>query len=141
MEFLWSLFQSFSGLSVIYVLLLEDNKYYIGKTNDLERRISEHEEGYGSAWTETYRMIELLEVSPELSIYDEENKTREYMEIFGKDNVRGGLWVQMILPDWMENPYLLSRHREGRCARCGFSNHFVLDCYSTRTGDGGPILD
>ena len=126
---------------LIYVLLLEGGKYYVGKTNNLDARLQEHFNGYGSTWTHSHQPLQILESFPQTSIFDEENKTREYMDKFGKENVRGGPWVQMRLPLDMENPYLLSRSREGRCIRCGFANHFVKDCFSKRTGDNGPILN
>jgi hypothetical protein len=127
----------------IYVLLLEGGKYYVGKTNNLEARIEEHIDGrgYGSVWTTTYKPVRLIKFYPETSPYDEENETRRYMNEFGKENVRGGPWVQMTLPSDMENPYLLRRHREGRCARCGFSNHLVSECFARRSADGGPLYD
>jgi predicted GIY-YIG superfamily endonuclease len=39
----------------IYILKLQNNKYYIGKTNDINSRYKQHLCGSGSAWTKKYR--------------------------------------------------------------------------------------
>ena len=49
----------------IYVLELENNKYYIGKTNSLELRLDSHFNGRGCKWTTKYKPIKLIEL-----IYD-----------------------------------------------------------------------
>lgn len=36
---------------IIYTLQLEKNKYYVGKTTNLEKRLKEHFNGFGSEWT------------------------------------------------------------------------------------------
>ena len=38
----------------IYVLKLEQEKYYIGKTNNPEFRINDHFNNIGSEWTKKY---------------------------------------------------------------------------------------
>jgi predicted GIY-YIG superfamily endonuclease len=43
-----------------YVLLCADGSYYVGHTDDLERRINEHEAGEKCAYTETRRPIRLV---------------------------------------------------------------------------------
>jgi hypothetical protein len=41
----------------VYVLELEDNKFYVGKSSLKEERIKRHTNGYGSAWTKKYKPI------------------------------------------------------------------------------------
>jgi predicted GIY-YIG superfamily endonuclease len=41
-------------METVYVLQLEDGKYYVGKTADLPKRFKEHREGNGAAWTINY---------------------------------------------------------------------------------------
>lgn len=43
----------------VYILLCSDGSYYTGRTNDLTRRISEHEWGIGSQYTMKRRPIKL----------------------------------------------------------------------------------
>lgn len=38
----------------LYVLQLENGKYYVGKTNDITRRYNEHKEGKGCEWTKIH---------------------------------------------------------------------------------------
>ena len=39
-----------------YVLKLADDKYYVGESNDIERRIWMHKNENGSAWTKQYEV-------------------------------------------------------------------------------------
>ena len=39
----------------IYILKLQSNKYYIGKTNNPNFRLEEHGSGKGSTWTKKYK--------------------------------------------------------------------------------------
>ena len=43
----------------LYVLLSEDHKYYVGITNDLERRLEQHNNGF-SDFTSKYRPWKLI---------------------------------------------------------------------------------
>ena len=43
----------------VYILLMKDSKFYTGSTNDLERRINEHEQGRVKS-TSYRRPIELI---------------------------------------------------------------------------------
>ena len=44
----------------MYILLCSNGKYYTGSTNDLERRLSEHQRGEGANFTKKYLPVELL---------------------------------------------------------------------------------
>ena len=43
----------------VYILRSSEGKYYIGQTNDIERRLNEHEVGI-SIWTRKYTGWELI---------------------------------------------------------------------------------
>jgi len=43
-----------------YILECSDDSYYVGITNNLESRVSEHNEGRGSAYTAARRPVRLL---------------------------------------------------------------------------------
>ena len=45
----------------IYILKLENEKYYIGKTDDPNTRIKLHFDGNGSAWTKKYKPIKIID--------------------------------------------------------------------------------
>lgn len=80
---------------MIYILLLEENKWYIGYTDRKNGdRFQEHFSGNGSKWTQLYKPIQVMEWRE--GTLEEENKiTLEYMEKYGWWNVRGGSYCQV----------------------------------------------
>jgi hypothetical protein len=81
----------------IYILELESNKYYIGKTTNPEFRLDKHFDGSASVWTSKYKPIKLIELISNCDNFDEDKYTLKYMEKYGIDNVRGGSFCQIIL--------------------------------------------
>ena len=81
--------------TTIYILKLNDNKYYIGKTNrTVNNRYQEHLDGTGSYWTKKYKPLSVIKQIENSSPYDEDRYVKEYMAIYGIDNVRGGSYNQ-----------------------------------------------
>lgn len=85
----------------LYVLRLEESKWYIGITSQSpERRFQEHLGGRKTYWTEKYKPLEIYDQKylGDLNLEEAEayeNKvTREYMKAKGINNVRGGDLVQ-----------------------------------------------
>jgi len=115
----------------IYILKLEQNKYYIGKTKDLFTRFDAHKKGTASNWTKKYKPIFVDRVIERASVFDEDKYTKEYMNKYGIDNVRGGAYVMDILPEDQIN--LLMREitmANDLCMYCGIGNHFISNCKS-----------
>jgi len=44
----------------VYILRCRDGSYYTGHTDDLEKRMAEHEQGLGADWTRRRRPAELV---------------------------------------------------------------------------------
>ena len=44
----------------VYMLECSDGSYYIGHTDDIEKRISEHEQGKGSGYTKTRLPVKVV---------------------------------------------------------------------------------
>ena len=63
----------------IYVLRLEQDKYYVGKTINVCKRYQLHKNGLGSEWTKLYKPIKIVKVYHDLSPFDEDKITKEYM--------------------------------------------------------------
>ena len=136
----------------IYVLRLEQNKFYVGMSKRNIERIWEHIEGKGAAWTKKYPPCEgheILYFEEGLNPSDENRKTIEMMKQFGIHNVRGGDYCRVKLPQ-IEVARLRKRinslkvksvkksRREssgGFCIRCKCSikldvkKPFCLECY------------
>ena len=81
---------------MIYALKLENDKYYIGFTNQLERRINKHFNGKGSSFTCAYKPLEVIETMSGGKI-EERELTMKYMKKFGWENVRGAGWTAVKL--------------------------------------------
>src|SRR5437016_6119888 len=79
----------------IYVLSLENNKYYIGKAINVYNRYVKHITGKGAKWTCLYKPIDIICVIKQKYMTDETNFTKLYMKKYGIDNVRGGAYCQV----------------------------------------------
>ena len=115
----------------IYVLKLEKNKYYVGRTTNFERRMKEHMLGNGSAWTRKYKPIKVEQIIKNANIFDEDRYVKEYMAKYGIEQVRGGTYVNEKLDEIQI--YSLQKEIWGSsdlCTRCGRSGHFINKCYA-----------
>ena len=118
-------------MCVVYVLSLENNKYYVGKTDNLERRFAEHLHGQGRSahWTRKHKPIRVIETFEDSDGLQEDKITLSYMIRHGVDNVRGGPYVSVSLSeDTMAHILLRVRMACDLCAVCGSPAHFVKDC-------------
>jgi predicted GIY-YIG superfamily endonuclease len=115
----------------VYVLRLEGGRFYVGKSDDVNKRCKEHLSGKGSAWTKKYSPISLIETRTNVSPFEEDKAVKEYMNTYGIQNVRGGSYVSMDLTESQKEA--LTKELRGAtdaCTRCGREGHFVKDCYA-----------
>lgn len=113
----------------VYIIQLEEGKYYVGKTENPEYRIESHFDFNGSMWTKKYKPLSVVEIIPNCDNYDEDKNTIKYMEKYGINNVRGGSFCQIRLSD--ENINTLTQIINGsndKCYLCGSNTHFVNEC-------------
>jgi len=117
----------------IYILELVGGFYYIGSSNDPDRRISQHFCGNGSAFTKKYKPVHIYSLERDVSIFLEDTRTLEFMYKYGINNVRGGCYPNILLSG--------SQYREieskirwatGKCSVCGSSDHLMNQCNSNR---------
>jgi len=119
-------------MTTLYVLRLTGGKYYIGKTDDILRRYEEHLNGSGSAWTRLHPPVSLVKTMAAASPFDEDKTVKEYMGIYGIDNVRGGTYVREVLPDTERE--LIQKEiwaAKAQCTCCGSRSHFATSCSHT----------
>ena len=143
----------------IYVLLLENDKYYIGKTESPNFRLETHFTLCGSSiilskdkitrgsekvdnsvvdfrrssWTKKYKPIKILELIPNCDDLDEDKYTIRYMKDKGIVNVRGGSFCELKLSK--ENIITLRKminSADDKCYICGTKGHFANNCKSEK---------
>lgn len=90
----------------IYVLELENNKYYIDKTeyNSIPQNIN-------SQWVKQNKTVRIIDFYPTDNIFEENNLTKKYMLNYGIDNVRGGSYKNIELSEIEKT--ILNKELEG----------------------------
>ena len=121
----------------VYVLKLEGGRYYVGKSDNVIKRYQDHLNGAGSAWTRKYRPLSLEETKRDVSPFEEDKVTKEYMSKYGIDKVRGGSYTQIVLDEGQTETLTQElRGAKDQCRRCGRAGHFIKDCYAKSDASG-----
>lgn len=90
--------QNFNKIkSCVYVLECENNTYYVGWTENYNKRIYHHFNKKGVVWLNKNRPIKVIEIFENCDKDFEREKTLEYMAKYGILNVRGGPYTQFNL--------------------------------------------
>lgn len=117
----------FEPTTWIYVLACAHGKYYVGRTTT-KNRIQMHYNGNGSAWTKLHKPYKTL-LTIKGDKFDEDKYVFKYMEKYGIQNVRGGCFSQVVLPeDKVRMAQTILRGVDDRCFNCGECGHFINDC-------------
>lgn len=129
-------------MSTLYVLLCEEDNYYVGKTyRPITIRIEEHFSTNGSVWTKKYKPLSVVEIISNADEFDEDKYTKKYMKMYGIQKVRGGSYTQLKLPDYsitaLEHELCTA---SDLCFRCNRAGHFANKCYAKSKADGSPIV-
>ena len=91
----------------VYVLALEDGKYYVGlATHGCEFRIGEHCGNMGSKWSQQYEPLHVIDFYYPASKKLEKEVTIYYAHKFGAANVRGGPYCSSPPPGIPMQPEL-----------------------------------
>jgi predicted GIY-YIG superfamily endonuclease len=129
------------AMTSIYIIRLEGGRYYIGKSDNIIQRYQQHLSGQGSAWTRKYAPISLERTIENVSPFEEDKVTKEYMAKYGIDKVRGGSYVEIELSDFHKEALNMEIWAaKGHCTQCGRTGHFVKDCYAKTDASGNKIM-
>ena len=81
----------------IYIIKLNQNKYYIGHAINLEQRLNDHAEGKISKYTQKYKPLNIKKIIPDANPKYLDKYVIKYMEKYGMNSVRGGSFENEIL--------------------------------------------
>jgi predicted GIY-YIG superfamily endonuclease len=126
----------------VYILRLEGGYYYVGKSDNPMKRYQEHVSGAGSAWTRAHKPVGVEKIIENVSPFEEDRYTKEYMAKYGIDKVRGGSYVEKRLDE--DQVYSLQkeiRMAADKCTVCGRAGHFAASCYAKTDVDGNELED
>ena len=126
----------------IYILELENNKFYIGKTNNLNIRLDQHYNLNGSEWTKKHKSLRLFELIPNCDDLDEDKYTLKYMKKYGIENVRGGSFCQVNLnDDTMNTIKKMITGYNNACYICNENGHYAINCNKNNRNDKNELTN
>ena len=114
--------------NTIYVLKLENGKYYVGRSIIPKHRILNHFGENGCEWTKLHKPVSVM-LCVKGEKVDEEKYTFLTMQQYGIDNVRGGAFCTILMSKAEKSfieKILLSI--DDKCYKCGIYGHFAKDC-------------
>ena len=141
--------------TAIYKMNLEGGKKYVGKTTNVDRRMDQHFSGNGAKVTKKFKPINAKVVDEVPGFFSddvEQEYTEEYIDKYGYENVRGGMYTNSkTLKKNNQDTYHSNRgvhtmwnpgtpkpkkskpkpkKKVSKCSRCGRSGHSKGNCYA-----------
>jgi hypothetical protein len=124
----------------LYILELENNFWYVGRSRNCEKRFEEHQKGVGAKWTKLHKPIRIFCSLLELDLNHETRLTIQLMIIYGADKVRGGIYNRLIYTaetlNKLNNSKIidfdeysqLNESDTGNCFICSRTDHTTHSC-------------
>jgi hypothetical protein len=82
---------------ILYIYKLQFNKYYLGLSKDFISIFYKHFDNKNKiTWLNMYKPIKILDIIHFKTFYDLNNYVIYYMYLYGIDNVRGGIYNNII---------------------------------------------
>jgi hypothetical protein len=125
------------GIYVLHVGNRPKPFFYVGKADDIERRIKQHSDGEG-AYCISGEHFTSVEPITKGSVDDmeswERNEVLTRMYEFGIDNVRGWMYTFKTMPvEQKVSAFDQICEKFDFCRKCGRNSHFIRDCHSLST--------
>ena len=105
----------------LYVIELNDDKYYVGLSEDPLQTINKHITGHGNEWTKKYGVLYIAEIFEDCDQEGLEEYVLLCMKNFGIDNVRGYPYEDVVLSRETINQIR-------KCYKCGNYGHIARNC-------------
>ena len=126
----WFCYGTREKIGGVYTLKLQDDKYYVGKSDDIDKRIWIHSNDCGSVWTKNHKVIKRIpNITEDRGKLGELIETLESIKLYGIDNVRGSMFTKIYLSesDKIKAAELYCEMYD-LCRKCGSANHFITRC-------------
>jgi predicted GIY-YIG superfamily endonuclease len=81
----------------IYILLLENDHYYIGESSNFIQSYQQHIDKRSCEWTKLHRTVTISKVIQQTNEYTVNDCVIEYIKKYGIDKVRGGSFSDVVL--------------------------------------------
>ena len=91
----------------VYILLCADKSYYVGQTDNLEKRFAEHQAGASSVYTSTRRPVELAwsqQCATRIEAKEAEAKIKRWSRAKKKALIKGDYQALRIFPVFLRIP-------------------------------------
>jgi hypothetical protein len=118
----------------IYILKLREGKFWVGYTAEPILKARQFKDA--GEWVQKYGIESIYSIIP-ARIYQLDHKVKDLMVQMRIENVRGGSWPEVHLPDAVRQTLqteLFGNDNENTCLMCGQPGHYMQDC-SDDSGD------
>jgi predicted GIY-YIG superfamily endonuclease len=123
-----------SAKAGVYVLGDENGRMYVGKSQDVEKRVEQHLAGEGTQFLtgSKVRRLEVGESGSEVDLESwERNETLARMYKHGVANVRGWMFTSVRLREEQEEQaFGQICEKYDLCRKCGRNTHFADRCFA-----------
>jgi hypothetical protein len=118
----------------VYVLLVQNNEFYVGKSTDIEARIEQHINGEGCSFIQEV-VKRVYTQTPCMRDWEswERAETLHWMHLHGISKVRGWMFTTpKLTTNQKKDAFRQICEKYDYCRTCGQPGHFMTDCRTHR---------